>query len=701
LDSIAGLIRTPWIQSEIVAGRPDVCIFTRPNLRLRQSNWPPTLKAVAVKPDRAASETKSHGLRTVLVDGNSNDLFGTLEWIENHSRPFVFILDGLPAGCRDNVAKLDKELLSIFPRVPRFIVSEESDTATYYSLKHNNSDSNFFRIKSEDALLIETGTANKYLVSIVSDPTGDKYLREFSYKLSSLEKLLASEDINVRNQAIKPLRKVFATLSSLLIPLTAYEELHTSKMGLGRFSKVPLFRLVERAANIQCRFGDSIAAIQECTKYVATLLKFFMNSETGKTQAFRVAAVNASQENRKLLVLAGSQVEADGIRTWLEYSCGVDVGTKVIVHAMDGVRGIEQRYQDVEQIVVAGTLWYNRRHWLSHPSRFTQVYAYDFEASAIEEGLAKWWKLHCSKTRIGGDKLKCLLLSWPKQGRLLDSEETISGSIPVSTELIEFQGKYEKQHSSVEVIRSGASKDWLEALLAEPTPSEDDDVTTYEKKEIVWIKFKGREELLCWPLNKTLLQIKNEALEVVLPDALNRGDEVVLMLQNSAKEDAHNEIFQVFLDDSVGLEQHLFFAEKWHVLVDKTFEKCSSIEAMRNLLEANSIYLTKTAIRNWLRHGVIGPDNPTVIKVFAKYLNHPNADSHAKKVGNAIAFVRQEHRNIGRDLRKAIMAVINGAASVQMGKKTFSAQELNSLIQIVEFDRLVVSELAPRLGNVG
>lgn len=265
-----------------------------------------------------------------------------------------------------------------------------------------------------------------------------------------------------------------------------------------------------------------------------------------------------------------------------------------------------------------------------------------------------------------------------------------------------YPGSYKRTTKAIVIPMIDRHADWLDDLMAEP------DVETVPANGatpngvgVVWIRLVGQQEMVCWPQNRQVLVLRGEDIELALPGDLGTGDEILLLPHGDERIATQVALFQLFRDESEGLDQTVKFAEKWQSMVDGVFKKLGTVAAIQSHLKPAGVQISDQAIGNWGRHKVLGPDNPKVIEVFARLTGHSSPVKHATKVNNAIVSIRTEHRAIGRDLRRALIARAKGTDRVKIGTILLDSAMLDSLIEVRHVEEVLVPPLAARVENVG
>lgn len=703
-DALDGGIRSPWLQSANVAAKPDLVVWTRPVARHAQFARAKELHACILRPHGKLISSDKSRLRTVLLDGTSNDLLTAFTAVENLTAPFVFVIDATPAGVGDTAGQLMGLLREYFPLIPRLVIAALGDSPTVDKLTYGNADAHLWRMRLSDARRLVGGNAQttRIELGIVTDAVASSHLALVADKMRALASACEKEGNAVRQQLLSPMHKVFRSLRALTVPLEMLEDALIQAVRPGSFPVLPLKSWLERARGADLRYGETGAAAKTADAALVAAYGIFTGATSGKAQAVLAHIRKALVARSRVAVLVGSPMECATLEKWLEQECDFDEKQWVYVLAMDGIKATTRALPMFHHVILAGTLWPSRLHWLSVPCQHITVLSYPFEVDAIRRQLGKWWE-QCGRLSLpGGDKLRLWQLDWPAAGHCRDMETVPEVNSPIVDVNCPFPGSYKRTTKVVEIPMLDRHADWLDALMAEPDmETAAAEGATAGGVGIVWIRLVGQTQLVCWSQHQQVLVLRGEDIELALPGDLSPGDEILLLPHGDERIATQAALFQLFRGESDGLERTAKFAEKWQSMVDGVFKKLGTAAAIRTCLKAAGVQISDQAIGNWGRHKVLGPDNPKVIEVFAQLTGHSSPVKHASKINNAIVSIRTEHRAIGRDLRRALVARAKGVDEVKIGGIQLDLAMLDSMIEVRHVEAVLVPPLAVRTENAG
>lgn len=703
-DALDGGIRSPWLQPTNVASRPDLIVWTRPVARHAQFARAKELHACILRAQGKLISSDKSRLRTVLLDGTSNDLLTAFAAVEKQTAPFVFVIDATPAGVGDAAGQLMGLLQEYFPLIPRLVLAALGDSPTVDSLTSGNMAGHLWRMRLSDVRQINGGKPQvpRIELGLVTDAVASTHLALVADKMRALASACEKEGNPVRQQLLLPMQKVFRALRALTVPLEVLEDALIQAVRPGPFPVLPLKSWLERARTAELRYGETGAAAKTADAALGAAYGVFTGATSGKAQGVLDHVRKALAAKSRIAVLVGSPMECATLEKWLEQECDFDEKKWVYVLPMDGVKATSRALPMFDHVILAGTLWPSRLHWLSVPCQNITILSYPFEVDSIRRQLGKWWE-QCGRLSLpAGDKLHLWQLDWPAAGYCRDLETVPEANSPIVDASWAYPGSYKRTTKAVDIPMPDRHADWLDALMAEPdmdtaiaygaTPSE---------VGVVWIRLVGQTHLVCWSQHHQVLVLRGDDIELALPDDLAPGDEILLLPHGDERIATQAALFQLFRGESEGLEQTAKFAEKWQSMVDGVFKKLGTSAAIRTRLKAGGVQISEQAIGNWGRHKVLGPDNPKVIEIFAQLTGNPSPAKHAAKINNAIVSIRTEHRAIGRDLRRALLERAKGADQVKIGAVLLDSAMLDSLIEVRHVEEVLVPPLAARAENVG
>lgn len=390
-DALDGGIRSPWLQSANMALRPDLIVWTRPVSRHAQFARVKELHSCILRPhDKLVSNDKSR-LRTVLLDGTSNDLLTAFAAVENQTAPFAFVIDATPAGVGDTAGQLAGLLKEYFPQIPRLVIAALGDSLTANNLTYGNGAGHLWRMRLSDACQLVDGRTpvTRIELGILTDAVASSHLGLAADKMRALSNICEKEGNPVRQQLLSPMQKVFRSLRALTVPLEMLEDSLIQAVRAGPFPVLPLKNWLERARTTELRYGETGAAAKTADTALETVYGAFIGATSGKAQAVLDFVRLALETKSRVAVLVGSSLECSTLEKWLEQECDFDEKKWVYVLPMDGVRATSRALPMFDHVIMAGILWPSRLHWLSVPCHRITILSYSFEVDSIRRQLIK------------------------------------------------------------------------------------------------------------------------------------------------------------------------------------------------------------------------------------------------------------------------------------------------------------------------
>lgn len=688
-EALAGLIRAPWLNPGTARARPDLVIWTRAQARYRQCCTVDALQPVVLASHLEAL-CRDEGIgtagRTVLLSGEG-DLLQAFDLLEKVSRPFVFVIDATPTGLRTSAPLLARSLMEYFPETPRVVLAACGDDDTAEALADCEGGGDLWRMRLNDVASTEAGRHHPETITlgVVADATLDGLLANAERKRFELEALVKKEPAAERQGLLAPLVKVLRALRSLNVPLALLEERLEIETRPGRYPIRTLARWLERAGLAEFRYGDTQTAHQVLREDLEEACLCLRDAVSGRAEALATRAAEAARGSLTLAILVGTEVEAKALRTWLERSC--EVLATVRVMAMDGVCAPSAPREPFDEVIVAATLWPSRRHWLALPCAKLTVLCHPFEQAVLERQLVRWWSRHGCASDPMGDKRQLWQLEWPRAGRCLDEATRPCSEAPVRVAVLDYNGRYPRPPRIVEFPLPERCADWIETLMAEPSSEANSSEAPIGAQDaaLVWVTVAGHPEPIAWSPQRSMLVLRDDKLVPTPPEMLAAGDEIVLLVDSEERVATLAALLELFHAESHGLQELSLVAEQWQELVAGAHRRLGDVHALHARLQREGVNVSEAAVRTWVNHAVIGPENRKAIEVCAAVMEVRNPKAKADLIDKAVRAIRDEHRSIGRDLRKALLRARAGRADeLRIGKLRLDGRRLASLVEVCE-----------------
>lgn len=687
MDGMAGFIKSPWLNPITVKSRTDLIIFGR-----TKGLWREFSTSAVMRPEIVNSRNNleySEFQRTLIVNGQG-DLLEILENLKLKSNAFALIIDISQNGCSDSSSNLLKVLPYYFPEVPVFAIGS---TGQFYSeifpMHH-------WCLRVCDSLDIEdkTKTEYKYTANIKvvypSDQVYDGVLKKLGFLIWGLSKKL--DEVYGGSPELSALKIIYSTLHSLNLPLNSHEQATLRYARSGRFAVRTIESWIEIASRLKGRRGDIHDLHTQIMSMIKQLVSDLSDAETGRCELIYKLCSQALNRNKIIYVLLGSKRDAEILQSYLELRLGPESIGKVKVIQMDGV--ISDFCENIDLLIFAGVLYPSRLHWLGLPAVEKMVVSHFFEKDKVSQTISTWLSNYYWPSASKGDKCKLWNLDFKFGEHLRDEKisQTYIDHETIISEEIESNGNYPIKLRTVTIDTKRGFDDWLDSLTSEPIVLNggDGDVSLRETPNVVVLHLEGISKVFRWPIFKQISRLQGDEIEVCSAINLNIGDELIILTGSEDQIATQREIFEMFVENNHGLEQGLRIANKWNEYVTLGYDKLEkSLGNLHKYLNSNRLFIHKSTVQNWLNGGVIGPQDPNAIRIFAELAQVPNASKMSKVIAQAISLIRTEHRRIGGDIRRAI-AISRGrdVSAVQIGTRRFSREIFDSMIQVAKVSHI-------------
>jgi hypothetical protein len=684
LDAAQGLVRSSWFNRVSMALRNDLLVFGRPRRMLRDFATSTVMRPQLIEGTRQLERTAFQ--RTLLVDGHG-DLLATLDLLERQSSPFAIIVAASAQGCDENTASLLKALPTVFPDVP--IVSlgytgaaqdPRPDMHTWVARLGDH-----VRKASPSANVVDTTGVE---VIAAHDPTMDGFAKKLGYLVWNLKRLV--DQSAGHSQELTALLAVDRVLRCLNVPLSVHEQGTIRRIRGGLFPVRPVQGWLDMVSRMRVHRGDIQALLDEVLALVRQGVRQLENARPGRVEVLLGLASDALKRDHRMCILVGGQRDAAILQEWIVEELGPDSVERIRVSYMDGATAVSP--QKVDVVVYAAPLFPSRRHWLGVDALRKIVLCHPFEQERVCAQVDHWWRNNALPSARYGDKLRLWNLEW-KNGAYLEDQLVEDGHDSVSfaryLELAE-DGYYPETLRVAHLEVSRSFDDWLQTLLAEPVHVYRDVIDETDLgRDMVVLYLDGQNEPLRWRADRQIMRLEGEAFVAGPAEDLQIGHELVILGNSEERVATQRELFEMFAQNNHGLQQTLGVAEKWQEYVDAAVAKQGSIAELTRYLKGRKFEITPGAVQHWAAGKVIGPKNPSAIRLLAELAEIPNAVKMANLVDNAITVIRSEHRRIGADIRKAV-ATSRGrdVSAVQIGSRTFLREVFDSMLQVCRVVRI-------------
>lgn len=688
-DALQGGIRTPWLNSGNCLARKDVVCVTRPAAAIKALSCVPDVSANVIKPHSESIEsivTRTVKGRTALVDGTLN-VMELSELIAARTHPIAFILDGTGGGY-EHVDQLDIALFESFPLIPRIILLSLGDQPAIERLRNSRSSTHLWITRLEDARDIFNDSSIPSLhLDVLNDTFISTQLQSIGKDLVDLRNVQKQIKDPVLKEKLSCLNKVWRSLGELAQPLSCLESVLEDRTRPGLFPVRTLSRWLDIAEKGSCLFGEQQHLVANVISKLRAFHSLLLQGLSGKGVFVLDKATQSLTTGRSIMVLVGSHHEADSMERWLDRELPVMWGTDdlrsklITIYSMDGIRAFRESKAFMDDIFIVGIPWENRQHWLSNRCNALHFVCYEHEETWYRRTIQQWWLSAGAKSDIDGDKYRFWSLLWnPKITDTPNGRNTPANILVASHANM---GKYPSNQSILAIPLNTQVDDWLDSLISdtgEPRTAHDAEEISHEFALIYTDK---NQSAIPWAIHRNLLVLGDEKISTKRPDSLRAGDNIVLLKTGHERIATQDSLFDLLLA-SEGMRQLIRIANQWNDLIDQVNLKTKGkIADIRKLLDKEGVEVGEEAIKNWIAHRVIGPQNTDAILIFAKFLKMEYAENQAKVMSNAIKKIRSTHQQLGIELRKALLeSAATKSHALRIGSHLIERELLNEMIVI-------------------
>jgi hypothetical protein len=467
----------------------------------------------------------------------------------------------------------------------------------------------------------------------------------------------------------------------------------------GRFPIRTVASWLETASRLKGRRGDIQELHTQILFMTRNALKDLHEAKPGRSEAIIKLCGAALKTKQRVSVLVGTRREAEILQNYIEVRLGPEASDFITTTQMEGATASAPDRADL--LIFSGVLYPSRIHWLGLDAKRRMVLCHPFEQQRVSEMVDRWWKQYGIPSHPTADKHRLWSLNWPVQHSLPDIavDNEYLGLNITPFQLLEIDGEYPPQMRVATLDSNRGFENWLSELMTEPPPlPRDDEIAPDLTREVIVLHLEGLAEPIRWTANGQILKLEGDELIACAANDIEVGDELVLLLSSDERVATQRDLFEMFVENSHGLSQTLRMAEKWQDFVDASMQKLKSAVEINKHLRSKNYDVHNTTVQNWVNKGVIGPKNPIAIRLLADLIQIPDAERMAGMVANAIQTIRNEHRQIGTDLRRAITISRNrDVSAVQIGSRRFSRDVFDSMVRIAGVVRIE----RPSIGQVG
>jgi hypothetical protein len=691
VDSLTGHVLGAWFHPETLWMRRDLIWFGKPLHLAESAGKLSGLNVCRLTRKRGQAPSlmgrSARIARTPLLPW-SGDPYQLQELLVEQTDPFAFIIDATPSGVRDGLLPLWEILSVYFPAVPILVVSALGDFQTDTVIDNIPIHRWFFRLQDRQFWLRQEKASPKLQMTLVElpDTVLDSRLAELYQQTYNLNRQMDGETPQARKSVGQTAYRLVQRLSCLACPLPIREKYLERHSRRGPFAVRSLAREISILAEAPLRYGALENQRKTLTEGFKTLYGLLETGTTGKEQYLRLVVERSVSEKKSLLVLVGDSHDEQAMTETIN-SFGLQLvdDQRLCVRTAGSTRSARAVDQVFDCCLVLCRLWDKDFWWLAGVAHRVVWPVYPFELPWVRRRLETFEK-HCISPSLSeGDKKSLVTLSWPRQAILLDrATEKDSTCIKTATE--KGCSGYYPIDRSVEIERSADLTNGLTEILAAEEEAEEELSPSADpvSKDCVRIRVEERTGEFSWPVNSPLHVLdssSNDGFVNRTVDELRVGDQFIWVEDgNPHKEILHN-LFEIF-HATLQTREILRWVGYWDQIVVSAAEKFATPQALHRALEKEGTSVSLATVRNWLNKKVYGPDQQSSIKNLAVVTDSGYLVKYSPQIHKAMELVWNEHRQIGRDLRQALVHRAGGATSIKVGSLQLAPQTLDEILRI-------------------
>ncbi|PLX88405.1 MAG: hypothetical protein C0618_04375 [Desulfuromonas sp.] len=629
--------------------------------------------------------------RTPLVSCTQNH-FDTLDLLLEKTRPFLFVIDATQSGLRENLKDLWDNLSIYFPNVPVLLFSALGDRQADTDLQrtpvhqwtHRIADQYLWATRNQSSPPAEEKSV--YRVIEIPDKTISSLLTDCSLDIQNLRNQVSADSAQKKQLTYGKAAKVQQAFASLAMPLSFREaSLHRQIRG-GPFGVRPISRELEILEETELKYGEVDATRKKVHTDLQNLYDLIEKGFTGKAQAVEKMVRLAAKDNKSTIFLVSNKAEEDALVDFINSLNVAPVDNKLLtVQPKNSVRPLLSSQKTYSCCVIMGRLWDKEQWWLAGVAKEVYWLCYPFEVAWIENHLNDWIrKYSAASPREGGVKTSLLKMAWPKEGHLKDLQATDPEAWAKRQVFDDCKGCYVIPKEITIEQKSFDSMKWLDELLSTEEDPETLDSGWSDglcEENCAYIFLESSTEGIPWNLSWTVHTIVDTEVEPKKVTDLVPGDQILLFKSNDAHEEILFRLFEAF-DSSPQTEELMRWARYWQSLIDAAKEKYRSPKDLLAALAKQGTSVSPQTARNWWNKKVIGPDNDEAIKHLALAVNNELYAKHYRRIHRAVRKIGDEHRIIGKTLKKALVNRAAGATRITIGSTRVSTEQLDEILQL-------------------
>ena len=665
LAGIHGEVRASWINRQQMLPRTDMVVWTRASIHFAYWRQVPDLGVQWARMGRGQSMVLNHDdrvLRTLLCSP-AQSLTSQCEEIarKRKTRPFLHVVDLTPFGVRDVAAQLLEHLESYFSATPLLVLTTSGDESIEALLRTRKTLTHWSQSPGDEVVWLgmnERLAAGVQLIEL-PDVRLEALLLDVLGQCRELKMQLVRHP-QIDKSVLPPIHKVIRSLRSLVIPVDFHEK-HMERQRRGGLNPVlPLAEWLDRVGRVGLPTGQSEQARNRIITSLHGVLAQLQTGTSGKQQALALWLKTYVSPKTRSLLIAGSEREAQVLRDWLSVQEGEALsGDYLAVVGASSARDLHRhlgagRY---DRALVITPLWESDT-WALGLAKVVDWLAYPREC-LWQQRVARQWLGAISPASDGK------LAWWQWETLPLPAPAPPADSVPVET-WSSCSGEYASYNTVTCDIPD--NPDWIAELMApvpEPVPARDASpgpgevsVVTDEGGQYRYY-LTQRVYVLSGPEGQ-------ETLETLCASELSEGQQLVEINDDDGTEGLLELLLEYVTENSIQHKSEQKIAGRWHLFVDHAYHRSKTLEQFHQKLASAGVVIGMQQLKNWISHGVIGPNNAgTVVPTMARLSGMTVSNQEAVSVINAQRHIKGLHSKLGKLLRQMVLAASAGNTTVE------------------------------------
>lgn len=663
LAGIHGEVRSSWINRPQMLPRTDMVVWTRASIHFAHWRQVSDLGVQWARMGRGQSIVLNHDdrvLRTLLCSPVQS-LTTQCDEISRKAKPFLHVVDLTPFGVRDVAVQLLEHLESYFSATPLLVLTTSGDESIEALLRTRTTLPHWSQSHGDEVSWLGMHERLAAGVQLIELP--DVRLEELLVDVLSQCRELKSQlerHPQVAKTVLPPIHKVIRSLRSLVIPVDFHEKHMERQRRGGLYPVLPLVEWLDRAGRVSLPTGQSEQGRNRIVTSLHSVLEQLQTGKSGKQQALAIWLKKHISPKTRSLLIAGSEGEAKVIRDWLSVQEGEALtGDYLTVVGASSARDLHRhlgtgRY---DRALVITPLWESDT-WALGLAKVVDWLAYPREC-LWQQRVARQWLGAISPASDGK------LAWWQWESLPLSAPAPPAESVPVEN-WSSCSGEYTSYNTVTCDIPD--NPDWIADLMTPvPEPATTRDVSPGPGEVSVVTDEGGKYR---YYLTQRVYVLSGhegqETLETLCASELSEGQQLVEINDDDGTEGLLELLLEYAIENSIQYKSEQKIAERWQLFVDHAYHRCKTLEQFHQKLANAGVVIGIQQLKNWISHGVIGPNNAgTVVPAMARLSGMTTTENEIRSVINAQKDIHKLHREMGKTLKQMILAARAGNTTVK------------------------------------